>query len=406
MPFYKQSAGDMASQISRLVVSVMLVFWLAGGLSVQAAPKGKPFIEVNGQIVELQNDVNELESLTSDIVSRIDGLELDFQAQIDLLGTEIDLANLSIEENSQLIQSLVETTEANGYDINFALSELVRLEQALESTKSDAMATAADVTQVQDELNLIRDDIAQNASGLLAAVSDIRLQSSLVTQLQSMTSDLAVRIETKQDDIDGGCPAGSYIGSIADEGNVTCYPDDFEPLPAGSTCAAGQVMTGFNTDGSIKCETIEQGTEVTGACPFKEFVSGIGDDGQVQCRQYRYVDTVRVFSPSLSLNNTETEFCNIEVLGVCISFQSQLHRGDRVIDARCPLGYDVTGGGFDYSPTRGPSQVIVAKYSVPKKGFNYPSGQRDAWSVSYFNTSNSATSGYAARTYAVCVNRF
>lgn len=389
----------------QLFVSGVLLCCCIGAPLAQAksnGPQGKPFVEIDGQVVELQNDVNELESLTAAITARITGLEIDLQGQIDVLGTEIELANLSITENYAAIQSVTATAADNGFDIEFALAELVRLEQLLETTKNGAEATAADVMQVQDDLALIRDDISQNATGLLAALADIRLQSSLVAELELMTADLTVRIDGKQEDIAGGCSAGHYIGFVGDDGSVTCYPDAFEAAPAGVACGSGEVVTGFNSDGSLKCGAVEQGTAISGFCGFREYMAGIGGNGVIACLPRRKMNTVEVRSAFLSLDNSEREFCNIEVLGACISVQSQLVRGDRIIEARCPQGYQVTGGGFRFVANRG-APVIVASYSLPLINHPFPSGARDAWAVAYSNTSNSATNGFRGEVSAMCV---
>jgi len=76
-------------RMAALLASICLFSTVAFAAGNGSTPNGKPFIEIAGQIVEVQNDVNTLETAHQDLVDAVAALDLDLQGQINAINADI-----------------------------------------------------------------------------------------------------------------------------------------------------------------------------------------------------------------------------------------------------------------------------------------------------------------------------
>lgn len=275
--------------IFALTVLFPLTVFGAGG----ATPNGRPFVEINGQIAEVKSDVSALEVKYQEIMFRVNALEGNLQGQIDALNSEISSLKDKNTLFAQQITDLVVLAATQGYDIQFALSEIDRLQTAIDALESAGGDQAAAIAALESGLAAVKDDVAANAAGLLGVIADAQVNSNLLTKLQSDVSDLQTALAKKQQDIGTSCQSGYYAYGVADNGSLLCRQD--------------QTSEGV---GALSRTTV-----------------------------YSYVD----------IDNIQETHCEVEVLGICLVEHTITYFGDRYADVFCPEGYTVAGGGFDTS---------------------------------------------------------
>jgi hypothetical protein len=181
------------------------------------SPKGKPFVELLGQIVEVQGEVNDLteqvsllrgdvdsiEELVADNQAIIAQLQVEddaLQAQIDMLGTDIVATQSEISRLDAEDAELLGLIETNSGDIEALQAQIDSNEAMITQLKLDVLG-----------LESLEERIATNE-----AMIDI-LESELLI--------LQAELQEKQDRIDGFCPGGEAITAIDPDGSITC--DDF-----------------------------------------------------------------------------------------------------------------------------------------------------------------------------------
>lgn len=177
----------------------ILVSALAVGVAT-ASTNGKPFVELEGQIVEVQGQVTSLSE------------------QIDALAGEVSTVEERLDADEAVLLDLSEETAG--------------LEAQVTQTGAD----------LQDQIDA---------------------NYALIGALEAEIDSLYLELQQKQDLIQGNCPAGSSIREIMADGSVVCEPDDVGGGAFGvvnvfngalilignratvtATCPAGYVATG------------------------------------------------------------------------------------------------------------------------------------------------------------------
>ena len=332
-------------------VSLSSTVVFAAGLG--STPKGKPFVEINGQIVEVKSDISSLQDAHDAIVARVEALEdADFQVQIDFLTAEIARLDAENALRVQDILDLFDLAEQNQFDVGFALSEIQRLQGLINDLSADQIDLIADF---QAQIDTLEMDIATNASGLLGAIADAQDNADLIAMLDTDIDNIQADILQIQNDLankqdlvsDTSCPAGSFVFGVRDNG------------------------------ATLDCAAIE-------ASATPNFLT--------------------TFGPTADLDNTSTtvtthgpDHCHgVVVLGACVGFehtitQTTITIGDRSVFAFCPSGYRATGGGWNTSS----SNVLFVEDSDP-------SGST-GWRAFIDNRGSANTNGLTARAIVRCV---
>jgi hypothetical protein len=251
-------------------------------------PNGKPFIEIQGQIIEVQADVSSLEMRFQSLLERVTSLDLDLQGQIDALKEEIiKLETIDAELQASLSQAVADI-ESQGNDIQGLLSALSQVNVQLVDLMNSTDGNSASIEALEADKAAILADIASLDGALVTAISEISENRALISKVEDEVTILA---SSKQDDITGVCPPNTSISTVNDDGSLMC----------GTTNASGDVLTWW------------------------------------------------VLSPPVSLVNTvvETFECVRVLLGLCLEYGivTTYTYDTASIFVPCPEGYKISGGG-------------------------------------------------------------
>lgn len=337
-----------------LLVSSFLVAMASSSLVLAAGngstPNGKPFVEIQGQFVEVQEDINLNSMRIGDVEIKLDDV-IDnklpaIQADLDALGLRVDSVEGRVAANDLAIQALeaenvtlnaqitevMETAAANSTDIAAAMDQIDILSGDLDVLSADVVSNADQIQTIQDQIATLQDFIVANATGLMSLTSRVNLNYSQINHLRNQISSLRAELARKQDTLDGSCPSGYALRAIAADGAISCEKDD---------TVAGLKRVGVSKyvyiPGKVRhTNTYRCGTTYYGAPRY--------------CTSYYYTTTTKTVS------------------------------------ATCPAGTVMSGGGFD----RMTSAVEILSST----------GAGETWTVS---ARNNSTSGHYVWAQAECI---
>ncbi len=232
-----------------------------------SSPKGKPFVSINNQIVEVTGAISSLQDQIDLLVARVDTVEQRVGAN--------EAAIASLQAQNAALQAMASQNASDIASINAAI---LQLQQANATLQALIAATTGTVTQLQAQLDTNSALIA-NLQGavLLAETSVITLGSNLQPQidnnnalivaLQTELDQLKSLLQAKQDRINGLCPNGQAIQQVLANGSVVC-----ESVGGG---ASGTLQSTYT---SLYSGNISSGqyASIYATCPTGWVVSGAG----------------------------------------------------------------------------------------------------------------------------------
>jgi len=201
-----------------------------------AAPQGKPFVEINGQIVDLQNDVAsleaELQEFKDDVYSRfstlesrvsaIDGKIADLVARDASIMTQIQSLVASVESNTDLLNNLLATINDLTTRIDDLELETATLKQDTQNNLSAIQSNEETIAQLNSELDAAYDSLSAQVEGVASLLAQKVDTSEFISALFQLKYDLEQELALKQNIINASCGEGEAISNISPDGSFSC----------------------------------------------------------------------------------------------------------------------------------------------------------------------------------------
>lgn len=275
-PQYVSARGQIA--LALLAATSLCGVALAQGNG--SSPKGQPFIEIQGQFVEVVGRIENLEGAMDDVVGRVDNLE-------DRVGAnESAITGLQAENAilAQQVTDVITQAAANSADIQAAIDSIAIAESEIDTLQMDAAANASAIMLLEDEITALQNFVAVNTSGLQSLLTRIENNEELIDGLSEEIVTINASLALKQDILDGQCDPGSALSAIDPDGGITC-----EEVGSGLTrfdvTRTGYVSAAYSYQQSYSCGTWGTSTcyrtvwvypqsTATATCPAGSFITG------------------------------------------------------------------------------------------------------------------------------------
>ena len=189
-------------------------------------PKGKPFVAINDQIVEVQGAVSDFQDQIDSLVARVDTVEqrvtADEQAIVTLNGQNAALQAL-INSNLTSIDDInaeILLLQNDSDNLNVQLSALSTTDTTqIDALQAQIAANASLVGTLQSSLLMVQQGAINLETNLQGQIDN---NFSLISAIQGEVATLNANIALKQDLINGTCPDGMAVQQINADGSLVC----------------------------------------------------------------------------------------------------------------------------------------------------------------------------------------
>lgn len=187
-----------------------------------SSPKGKPFVEIQGQFVEVQGQIKSLEEQMDDLVGRVDSIEFRVAANETAIAG-LDASNVIIQ---QKIGDLIDVSASNSAEIADALAQIIDLQSQIDDLKLAPDVNAQVIADMAAQMNTFQTFITSNTEGLLTLQSELSNNYALISAFQAQTDQINIEIAKKQDVLTGQCPNGTALVYFDGLGEIECESND------------------------------------------------------------------------------------------------------------------------------------------------------------------------------------
>ena len=194
-----------------LVISALMVNMAFAGRK-GSNPNGKPFVEIEGEISTIQDQIDSITGKVASIEAKV-------------VANEQAISNLQ-EQNL----SLEAQVAANADDILSIRNQIYSLHEKNEDLEGQINDNAGNIQALQDQIDSNSALIVTLEQSLQLLEGDLQAQidnnNTLITALEQEVSDINFLLAEKQNIVDGNCPPGQSIRQINEDGSVVCEVND------------------------------------------------------------------------------------------------------------------------------------------------------------------------------------
>ncbi|MCK4742378.1 MAG: hypothetical protein KAT25_01015 [Sulfuriflexus sp.] len=200
-----------------IVTSLLTTSVIAAG----GQPKGKPFVALQNDIVEVQSTISTLQEQVESLVTHVNDIE-------DRIGAnETAITTLQLENNELQIQ-----IDASGEDIETLQSQIDTLEEDNANLAAlVANGGSSDDLQAQIDANA---ELISSLEQSIATISTFQNNATLIEILQEQVAHIQSVLDEQAALADGQCPHGELlIGYNAPTQTTLCQPITGSPSEVG-----------------------------------------------------------------------------------------------------------------------------------------------------------------------------
>jgi peptidoglycan hydrolase CwlO-like protein len=209
------------------VVLCAVVSMTIGVPSVQAGsnPKGKPFVAINDQIVEVKGSVSSLQEQIELLTGRVDTMEerlVADEAAVATVNAQIAAVQALVDNsltNISDIQAEITLVQNDNANLNAQIAALAVNDPAIDALQAEVNANASMIATLEGSMLMVQEGTISLETSLQ---SQIDSNTGLISALQAEIETINENIALKQNLIDGVCPDGSAVQQINADGSLVC----------------------------------------------------------------------------------------------------------------------------------------------------------------------------------------
>ncbi len=227
------------SSVIKTTVFVVAALTLIPSAYAGGTPKGKPFVQLGNQIIELQGQLEQTieqqveqlttVAITADKVATLEGTVLSLEDRVLSLEdrvataeTNLSLLNTKATNQEDQITQLINGALAHGVDILALQNKLITVNQQIATLETEVGDHAAEIAALQLQATSLTAQIETNAAGLTALQAGLEETNELIDALEAELAELQLVLETKQNIINHTCPVGQAVVGISPDSGVGC----------------------------------------------------------------------------------------------------------------------------------------------------------------------------------------
>lgn len=253
------------------VVAIAAIAQFLGDQSANAAPgnergssNGQPFQTLRQEIDLLSGDLSAAVEFLQEQINESDNAISTLQMAVAMLDERV-LAN---ETNIADLEAL---TAMQGQLIAALDADLGALEQRVAQNEDDIQAIILADQLMQQMIDANKQAIATLEQMVAMNIGDVAVLDAEISTLQTSVANLQGDLAAKQDRVTGTCPPGSSIRVINSNGSVACETDN-----QGSGVGSLQVIQVSNTVTIPSSIILVRTAAVTATCPSSHTRTGGG----------------------------------------------------------------------------------------------------------------------------------
>ena len=178
-------------------------------------PKGRPFIELNDQIVEVRGILRTMEERFTGLLGRIEVIE----HSVDRNSAAI----LALETESTILREVVENLTFGLETISDAQNTISLRIDALEAEielNGDVLGILEqEIVSLNEVITLLDSDLEESTGLLSERISENQLLIGILSQRQD---ELSEQLALKQNLTEGRCPGGEALVGLEEDGSLLC----------------------------------------------------------------------------------------------------------------------------------------------------------------------------------------
>jgi vacuolar-type H+-ATPase subunit I/STV1 len=215
-----------------LIAVIMVLVMLSPVAYAGKNPNGKPFLELQGQILEIEGEISTLQDQVDSIVVQVATIEEKIFAN--------EQAIVSLQDQNAALQAQI---DAHATDIASIQAEIAALEADNAALQAQIDANVGDIDSLQAQIATnsgLIDALTQNISEINVDLQDqIDNNLALIVAMEAEIQAINAILAEKQRIVSGSCPEGQSIRQINVDGSVVCEIDNSGAESAIESVAVG-----------------------------------------------------------------------------------------------------------------------------------------------------------------------